>query len=247
MEKVRVRMGANLTFDADKERDIIELVNNATSKHKLSDLVTNLLRIYVDNPEELNNNRKSIEKLLDETNNEGISANRQKFFEDITKQIDQMKQKVDIMYDKCLELNTMVMMGKRLGMEERTENSLLATFMLEKQLTDLYDTFGVKNIKHQFNSNKLLDTQEKSEEILEYIINSYDGIFTELRNMGTQVVQVSSNGGTVSNVGGAVGGGEVTKITGVPLENTEDTEEEVGEPFVDFGDADLGALERFFG
>lgn len=247
MEKVRVRMGANLTFDADKERDIIELVNNATSQHKLSDLVTNLLRIYVDNPEELIKNRKDIEVLLEETNNGGISKNRQNFFEDITKKIDQMKQKVDIMYDKCLEMNTMVMMGKRLGMGERTENNLLATFMLEKQLTDLYDTFGVKNIKHQFNSNKLLDTHEKSEEILEYIINSYDGIFTELKNMGTQVIQVSNAVGQQEN---GVTTGEVetgvTKVVGLPQKDDE-TEEEVEEPFVDFGDADMGALEKFFG
>lgn len=191
MSKHSIRLGSTITFDSEKERDIIAKIDYIKGKHKLGDFISNLLRIGLDSPYKLESKEK-IDKALEDLEANGISYDRADYFKMISKEIEVMKARVDEIYDMNLKLLTMAKFGKQIGLEGKTENMLMSQFVLERQLTSICDILGIEHANHVFNSNKIQDTKEKAESVLEYIIESYDGIIGEIKN-GVANAMVSSN------------------------------------------------------
>ena len=57
----------------------------------------------------------------------------------------------------CQNMYILAQMGKHLGLEDKTNNTLMASFILERQIQDLQNTLGVGTLT-PFSSNKLEDT-----------------------------------------------------------------------------------------
>lgn len=180
-----IRFGSQLTFDEDKEKDIIDTIDTLNSSHKMGQFMSNLIRLAFDNPEILRVGADGLEKqaMLQQVESSGMSVNRQRFMTEVTSEISDMKKKVDDVYNMVFKLYTLALMNKHLEIEDKSDNSLRATFVLERQLRQLQDSLGVNIGDAVYESDKVNDVHVKAEDCLEYIIEAYDGIIDEMKQV----------------------------------------------------------------
>ena len=196
-------------------------------------------------------------KALDEA---GIFYSRKNFFDSLTKEVNLMKQKVDKMYEMVLKTYILGQMGKKLGLEEKADNLLMAQFVVEKQLKEIQDLLGITLGSSVLASNKKQEVEKIADNALEYIIESYSGIMNELKN--TQHVIVQNVVGGEQNVQGIASGQNIESIaetteqtdnkteqkeTKVEAVNTNGESSADEDETIDFGNADFSALSNFFG
>ncbi len=247
MGRRTIRLGSTISFDKEKEADIIKKVEFLKGRHMLGDFISNLLRVTLDSPDKLESKEK-LNKSLDEIASCGMLQDRYKFFNDVSKSIEELKSKVDAMHDMNVKLLCLAQFGKHMGLESKTNNLLMAQFVLEQQLNEISNKLGITHANHVFNSNKLQDTKEKAGEVFLYIIETYDSIVKEMQeNLFKQIeVNVSAVGVAPVAVAEPVKEKETTKATVAPVVLFDDSTTENEEP-IDFGQADLGALDAFLG
>lgn len=248
MEKYNLRLGSTITFDAEQERDLIDKIEYLSGRHKLGEVISNLLRIAFESPNKLSS-REQLESAMHELDDYGMSQSRAEFFEKASRDMDCMKAKVDKIYEMNLKLLTLASFGKQMCLEQKTDNMLMAQFVLEQQLKSLSDTLGIDNVNHVFESNKVQDTHDLADSILEYIIETYDGIVKEIKEVASsntvKTSQVTSNMTTEKP-----DTANETLRTDKDTTKAESSEFSLGEDTdetIDFGNADLDALNNFFG
>lgn len=203
-----IRFGSQLTFDEDKEKDIIDTIDTLNSSHKMGQFMSNLIRLAFDNPEILRVGADGLEKqaMLQQVESNGMSVSRQRFMSGVTSEISDMKKKVDEVYNMVFKLYTLALMNKHLEIEKKSDNSLRATFVLERQLRQLQSSLGVNISDAVYESDKINDVHARAEDCLEYIIEAYDGILDEMKQaiaVGKQpqviVQQAVGNTGVAGN------------------------------------------------
>lgn len=255
MGTCNIRLGCQLSFDEQQEADIIKVLETLNSSHKTGQFMSHLIRIACDCPEILDKNSGKFEKgaIIKVMDNVGLSYNRQTFMCQVTKDVDAMKQKVDDMYNMVLKTYILAQMGKQLGLEDKSENHLMAQFILEKQLKELQDTLGLSLTSSAFASSKKQDVEKIANDALEYIIESYSGIVNELKAIvdganqnyvpaqRVEPVQNETVQNTVENTNNTPVTEEKT------LENESNTQDQNdNDEIIDFGNADFSALSNFF-
>lgn len=271
-----IRFGSQLTFDEDKEKDIIDTIDTLNSSHKMGQFMSNLIRLAFDNPEILRVGVDGLEKqaMLQQVESSGMSVSRQRFMSGVTSEISDMKKKVDDVYNMVFKLYTLALMNKHLEIENKSDNSLRATFVLERQLRQLQDSLGVNIGDAVYESDKVTDVHARAEDCLEYIIEAYDGIIDEMKQaiaVGQQpqvvVQQAVGNTGVarsnmavnsteamrpVENVGNAGAVETQAVVNNASTVNTStstavQTETPLEEEMIDFGDTDdiLDAMNFF--
>lgn len=203
-----IRFGSQLTFDEDKEKDIIDTIDTLNSSHKMGQFMSNLIRLAFDNPEILRVGADGLEKqaMLQQVESSGMSVNRQRFMSEVASEISDMKKKVDEVYNMVFKMYTLALMNKHLEIKKKSDNSLRATFVLERQLRQLQDSLGVNIGDAVYESDKVTDVHARAEDCLEYIIEAYDGIIDEMKQaiaVGQQpqvvVQQAVGNTGVAGN------------------------------------------------
>lgn len=178
MADKKIRRGPSLQFDEVKEKDIIEEVERYSSKHKLGELMTHLFRIYFDSPE-LYNDKDKLKAMVEYLNSAGITPQRRAFFNEVRSDLDTLHKQIDEIYKLAYSDHVLAKMGNRIGLEDRSKETLRAQFLLQRRLRaieaklDDYST-GVF-------ASELKHTEEEEEKILEHIILSYSGIISELK------------------------------------------------------------------
>lgn len=269
-----IRFGSQLTFDEDKEKDIIDTIDTLNSSHKMGQFMSNLIRLAFDNPEILRVGADGLEKqaMLQQVESSGMSVSRQRFMSGVTSEISDMKKKVDEVYNMAFKLYTLALMNKHLEIENKSDNSLRATFVLERQLRQLQDSLGVNIGDAVYESDKVTDVHARAEDCLEYIIEAYDGIIDEMKQViavgqQPQVVVQQAVGNTgvagsnmavnsteamrpVENVGNAGAVETQAVVNNASTANTSkavQTETPPEEEMIDFGDTDdiLDAMNFF--
>lgn len=255
MGTYNIRLGCQLAFDEQQEADIIKAIEALNSSHKTGQFVSNVLRLAFDCPEIMDKSSGQYEKgaVLKAMENSGLSYNRLTFMNQITKEVNTMKQKVDDMYNMVLKTYILAQMGKHLGLEEKADNQLMAQFICEKQLKELQDILGTSLNSSTLASNKKADIEKIANEALEYIIESYSGIVNEIKAITSSVVVQTSNQAISDNThisSIAETTENVSKDTEKVAENKEIIEESTkdnnDDEYIDFGNADIGALANFF-
>lgn len=264
-----IRLGSNLSFDTEQEKDLIMAMTQLNESHSMGRFVSSLVRIAWDNPEIIDKGSDKFEKgaLLKQLESSGVSYNRAKFFNDISKQVAEMKEKVDAMYDMALKTYMLAQMGKRLGLEEKSDTTLMTAFLLESQLKKIQNDLGLNIGMKPFASDKLDDAHKRADDAMEYILETYDNILTELKNnLAVQTVEVPSQ--QIQLVSAPVQHSEpiyteasqavvnaTTVVDKNPLqinnnttqENKDTTAINEDDVVVDFGGADITGLMNFFG
>lgn len=264
------RLGCQLSFSEEKEADIIAIIQKLNATHKTGQFISNLIRIALECPEIIDKGSEDYApgSLMKNMDSWGISYDRKQFFQSVTKDIASMKQKIDDVYEMAFKTYTLALMGKHLGLEEKSNNNLMASFMLERQLKDIQTKLGINITDSVYASNKALDVHDKSQEVLEFIIDVYSGIVTELANklsvkeleIPVKQLEIPVGQVAVSNV-------PIHQVAPIekpqpiveqPIKQEEITEEDKQqdaivdfgmEQPIEFGDSaeDLAALANFFG
>lgn len=98
MSKTDIRLGSTLSFDTDREADIIEFVEELTSQHKLGKFISYLLRLACETPEVLQY-REKVTPIIKEMDRLGISPRRDSLLKKYNNDIIELKQKIDDLYD----------------------------------------------------------------------------------------------------------------------------------------------------
>jgi hypothetical protein len=189
-----IRLGSILTFDEDKEADIIKMFEYLNSSHKTGQFISSLVRLAVDCPEVFKKDSDgmlTIGPAMRKVDIAGLSEIRKNFMSDIIKKVEDMKKKVDEIYEQSLKTYVLAQMGKHLGIEGKSKNVLMADFVVEKQLGELQKSLGIVFKDNVYASNKLADVQKVADDSLELIIESYDGIVKELKNFTTAVTSTA--------------------------------------------------------
>lgn len=260
-----IRFGSQLTFDEDKEKDIIDTIDSLNSSHKMGQFMSNLIRLAFDNPEILRVGANGLEKqaMLQQVESSGMSVNRQRFMSGVASEISDMKKKVDEVYNMVFKLYTLALMNKHLEIEKKSDNSLRATFVLERQLRQLQSSLGVNISDAVYESDKINDVHARAEDCLEYIIEAYDGILDEMKqaiavgkqpqvivqqavgNMGvdsTESMKPVENAGNAGNAGNTGNTGNTGVVETQAVEKKASTVVQIETPpeeeIIDFGDAD---------
>lgn len=190
-----IRLASTLTFDEQQEADIINIIEAFSASHKMGAFLSCLLRVAFENPEVVvcKDGKYEPGVLVETIERLGKSPTRHNYMNEINKKVLDMQVKVDKMYEMCLRIYTMVEMGKRLGIEKKAENAMLAQFTIEQQLGQLKKTLGVDCQTLPFASNKLEGADKRANEILDYIISCYEPIINELKkeiSVSTKEVEV---------------------------------------------------------
>lgn len=238
-----VKVSSNLPFDEEQEQDIIKYLEKLQDSHKIGQFLATVVRAAYDCPEllSMNEDNASTGPTAKQIQDLGMAPSRYQFFKSVTKEVSDMKDKVDKIYDMVLKTYELALMGKHLALEDKSKNEILANFILQKQLKDLQDALGVQLTSSVFASNKTQDVEKLANEVLEYIINSYDSVISELKDtvasqpVIVQQVQATNNDNTAANSNKATN-------------STNNSSEEI----VDFGGnfkdtVDEQALNNFFG
>lgn len=247
-----IRLGSTLVFDSEKEKDIISIIEKLNSCHKTGQFISSLIRIAFDCPEILKkaNNTVTMGDILRQIEQNGIQKDRAEFFDGLTKQSNELKQKVDSIYNMTVKMYTLALMRKQLGLEENSKNTLMASFILEQQLTELQNVLGIN--LDTFESNKITKVEDKAKECLEYIINTYGDIVDELRgNISVPMIAVPvTNTAQAEQVTKTDVNTEIKAEKEAVVNNNVQLNEvitdtgESGEDIIDFGS---DALSNFFG
>lgn len=272
MANKTIKLVANLTFDENKELDIVNMINYLNSHHKTGQFLSGLIRLAMDCPDIIMKNTNGeidMGPSMNKITVDGISTIRRDFMNNLNSKVDKLWEQVTDIRKMALQVYTLAQMNKFVGIEAKSENTLRASFVLEKQLSDLQRSLGTLLNDKQFINERLKKSKEFSDETLEYIINTYDGIVSEIKNqfstvntMVSQVVETRPAESVESVETRSVETKQVeTKVAEVakpaPVEeskpsniinasdSTSDTEEEI----IDFGSdpADLDLLSNFFG
>ena len=224
MSGYNIRLSSMLTFDEEKEADIIQVIEKLNSMHKTGNFLSNLIRVSLDCPEILDQSNGKFTKgsTLVDLEQYGLTYNRRALADKHTREVSEMKKKVDEMYDMTLKLYTLALMNKHLGLEKKTENTMIANFMVEKQLGDLKKLLGANLVDNTFASNKVKDTQKLAEESLEFILNTYSDIINEVKSSITPQRDTEETIKLITEVINKQAG---LTITSEPLEITDKIEE----------------------
>lgn len=183
----KAKLNSIVSLDTKKEKDLISFLEKCRDSRRLGDFVTICVRACWDNP-------KILEKSGYNINSNSLTAERIKYFKDIEDKLNNLVIKVNEIYDIAFKVYMLSLMGKKLGIEEQSLNTLKAQFILQKQLNEFRSILGIENLVYE--SDKIADIQSKADDILEYIINSYDGIVTELKEVKTipiETIKIENN------------------------------------------------------
>lgn len=189
MALTEIKKTITISLDDFREKDIINMVEELSTKKQFGDYVTMLIKASVDNPELIGLSRVDMEEY-------SRKDNREQFFTQVEKDVNNMKRKIDSIFDMALSMYTLAQFGKRIGLEDRSKNMLQANFILQQQMNRLTETLGVQSIGQVYESNRIDLAQRKVDEILEYIVTSHDSIVSEIKSNldnSKQIVYVQSD------------------------------------------------------
>lgn len=254
---MNIRLDSTLVLDDEKEKDIIDSMQAMKMNHTSGKFITALIRVAFDNPEifkECINSTTDAHSILEKLTGTQELSIREAYFKKLNDKTADTKKKVDDIYDMAMKMYILSQMGKELNLEDKSSNLLLASFILEKQVKELEDIVGSPLKSDQFASNKLADKKKFADDTLEYIIETYSGIYEELKGkfsikeveIPTTQVVVKEQEVKPEPVVHPIVKPVVTKAKPVEVveQSTEsaDTDDEI----VDFGNADIDALSNFF-
>ena len=189
------RLSSTISFDENSEADIIKMIEQLNSQHKMGDFLSCLFRIAVDNPDLLVKNCQtgvySEGAVVRAVEQIGKTKTRADYIKVTKEKVEEVEKKVDEIYKMCLELKVAFEFGKRNGLESQNENLATANFLLESQLKELRKIVGEKIVYLPANiGEKKKKLEEDAESTLEYIIKSYEPIVTEIIRAAQSVREV---------------------------------------------------------
>lgn len=192
MSKTDIRLGSLISFDSEREADIIEFVQDLTSQHKLGRFIGYLLRLACETPETLQY-REKLNPILKEMNDLGITPRRDAMFKQFSKEILDLKNKINDIYVISEKLYTLALARKALGLEDRAKELLAAQFVVRRQTALLESKLGTSSLLYTYESDSMRDVQKKADEILEVILETYGDLLNDVKTAGADKNDAEEN------------------------------------------------------
>ena len=192
MSKTDIRLGSLISFDSEREADIIEFVQDLTSQHKLGRFIGYLLRLACETPETLQY-REKLNPILKEMNDLGITPRRDAMFKQFSKEILDLKNKINDIYVISEKLYTLALARKALGLEDRAKELLAAQFVVRRQTALLESKLGTSSLLYTYESDSMRDVQKKADEILEVILETYGDLLNDVKVAGVDKNDAEEN------------------------------------------------------
>lgn len=244
IDKIEIVIHPKIKLDKKKEQHIASQLAELSHTHKISDVVSALIKLLYDDPAWYSH-EDNYRSLLKELDKSGVTPHAKEFFFDARTEVSEMKQKVNAIYDMTLEMYTMAKFSSKFNVGKYAENSAKAMFILERQISNLCDKLGLDD-SQPFKSAQVGNVEEQAEKVLECIITKYDNIVSEvIADAQPRAIAVREE--PVHNV--------VNKPKVVapkpkkeePKVVVETKTNEVDSDAIDFGDGALDAFDSIFG
>lgn len=244
--------GMVMRFDSEREKDIIDYLRKLASQHRLGEFLASLVRAALS--DDGKRSKESFEVAVRYAERYGISRERKEFFDNVEKQLREMKAKIDAIYEKAMYVYTLETAGKYLGVKDRAKQIVLAERVLEEQFKILCMVLGVSTLPYSFKGDKdYVDV--KVENFLQGLFDRYGEIlFGDEEKQERKKDIYEKEGETVKNSVVIASGStarEEGNLTSLVKNNKVKVVEARGEPsavdeIVDFGDtADWHLLDSF--
>lgn len=180
MSKTDIRINSLLTFDTEKEADVIEFIQDLTSQHKLGRMIAYLLRLACETPEVLENREKLI-PILQQMQDLNVTPKRNKMYQEYAKLLLEMKQKINDIYNMTEKLYTLALANKALGLEDRSKELLAAQFVLKHQTDVIEKKIGADALNFMYDSATMQNALDRANEVMQTLIETHGEVFNELK------------------------------------------------------------------
>lgn len=180
MSKTEIRINSLLTFDTEKEADVIEFIQDLTSQHKLGRMIAYLLRLACETPEVLENREKLI-PILQQMQDLNVTPKRNKMYQEYAKLLLEMKQKINDIYNMTEKLYTLALANKALGLEDRSKELLAAQFVLKHQTDVIERKIGADALNFMYDSATMQNALDRANEVMQTLIETHGEVFNELK------------------------------------------------------------------
>lgn len=228
MSEYNFKVGA-LKFDVEKERDIIEFLKYLGSKRMLSQFIGALVRAVLSGKKLENENLEQLRQIAEEY---GYDEQREEFFSNIEKNLQEMKEKLDFLHSEIEYLYTLEKAGTKINLSQRARNLLVAQHLMEEQLRVLCFKLGISTLTFKLKSeNEEIDI--RVDKFLDRLFTKYADILLDNFNESREERKEE----------------KITKhITNKEPLFKEDKKEIKKDEIIDFGDeTDWKLLENFIG
>ena len=118
-------------------------------------------------------------------NDLGITPRRDAMFKQFSKEILDLKNKINDIYVISEKLYTLALARKALGLEDRAKELLAAQFVVRRQTALLESKLGTSSLLYTYESDSMRDVQKKADEILEVILETYGDLLNDVKTAGT--------------------------------------------------------------
>lgn len=176
---MKIKINTYIEFDEHKEKDLINAVNYLINSRQLSSFSSNAIKVVLNDP-----------KLY-----EGVKVGkcqplceRKVFFNNLIEKVTSIEKTLLALEDEIQQLNEFVRLKKALGFKDKLENLQSAQFLVKRQIQRLNQELG--RIGTDLVTDKrnviadITEMNQRADRLVEYIINYYDGICSELRVLG---------------------------------------------------------------
>lgn len=241
MSDYKVKVIATMNIDEQREQDLVKFIIEMRERHKFGEFVTAAIRACWEHPEYLTENGYTDSYY-------GFTTGRTEFIKQVTESIAILNERVNKLLEMTTEMKYTTMMGRKLGIEQRADNQMLAAFIIQQQVEKLARELGVKNLTDDWNQQRLEKETEVLDEMLEKIIIQYSGLTEQLKLINQQTPIVITEPVSAQNKQTPKQDNNATVESAKTIENRT-TEEETTEQkeVVDMSEAAWDLLDAFVG
>lgn len=179
MNSYQIKLGS-LNFDPDKDKYIIQFLENLKESRKLQEFLKVAVEMIVEEPEMVSN-KVEFENFIRAFMQFSGSLPKDKFIQESKREIREMQRKIDSIYEKTIELYMLAQCGKRNGLEDKSKNTMSAQFIAQQQVNSLNKLLGT-DITTEYASSKVKEQTEWADKTVAFILDSYDGLMRESVN-----------------------------------------------------------------
>ena len=175
MSEVKFKLGATVSFDDKKEKDILNYLTYLSEHRKLGSYINGLVKFSYEHSDEMR-------KIGYKGYTSSLSDERQEFYRNINRELNAMSEKVNQMYEMVQRLYIAAEFGKVIGLSEQSSNLMSANVILKQQVKELCNSLGVN--EERFLEDRSTSKLEKSyDETMKYITNHYMSEINQMRDM----------------------------------------------------------------
>lgn len=174
----RIKVSTYIDIDDVTEKDLAETLQKMIDSRQLSAFSTNAIKLVLENQELLNRCKVGEKQVF---------STREKFFSDLTNKVRELEKTQLLLEEEVQKLVEFIKLRKMIGIEEKVDNAACTQFLIKRQMKLLNKQLGRIGtdlvIDRRAVDKDILEMNKKADELIEFVVEHYDGIINELKQM----------------------------------------------------------------